>query len=198
MKDQDLFLNFINQNYVDLKNKYWKFCQENFYDWDEDVYSDTIIRCYDIIERNGLKDKSPYGIESYFFKAFVNNIRNEKNYSRIKKRDFNITSDNINDIYEAWYNKTQDSSKVKLVNDLFKDFAILYIMTRVEANFDAEHFYLYRLKSLVPDMTFKRLAETTKIKASRLKTIEVQRWVKDNIKKEDVRTAFFQIYGDLI
>jgi hypothetical protein len=198
MKDQDLFLNFINQNYVGLKNKYWKFCQENFYDWDEDVYSDTIIRCYDIIERNGLKDKSPYGIESYFFKAFVNNIRNEKNYSRIKKRDFNITSDNINDIYEAWYNKTQDSSKVKLVNDLFKDFAILYIMTRVEANFDAEHFYLYRLKSLVPDMTFKRLAETTKIKASRLKTIEVQRWVKDNIKKEDVRTAFFQIYGDLI
>lgn len=198
MKDQDLFLNFINQNYVDLKNKYWKFCQENYYDWDEDVYSDTIIRCYDIIERNGLKDKSPYGIESYFFKAFVNNIRNEKNYSRIKKRDFNITSDNINDIYEAWYNKTQDSSKVKLVNDLFKDFAILYIMTRVEANFDAEHFYLYRLKSLVPDMTFKRLAETTKIKASRLKTIEVQRWVKDNIKKEDVRTAFFQIYGDLI
>lgn len=198
MKDQDLFLNFINQNYVDLKNKYWKFCQENFYDWDEDVYSDTIIRCYNIIERNGLKDKSPYGIESYFFKAFVNNIRNEKNYSRIKKRDFNITSDNINDIYEAWYNKTQDSSKVKLVNDLFKDFAILYIMTRVEANFDAEHFYLYRLKSLVPDMTFKRLAETTKIKASRLKTIEVQRWVKDNIKKEDVRTAFFQIYGDLI
>lgn len=198
MKDQDLFLNFINQNYVNLKNKYWKFCQENFYDWDEDVYSDTIIRCYDIIERNGLKDKSPYGIESYFFKAFVNNIRNEKNYSRIKKRDFNITSDNINDIYEAWYNKTQDSSKVKLVNDLFKDFAILYIMTRVEANFDAEHFYLYRLKSLVPDMTFKRLAETTKIKASRLKTIEVQRWVKDNIKKEDVRTAFFQIYGDLI
>lgn len=198
MKDQDLFINFINQNYVDLKNKYWKFCQENFYDWDEDVYSDTIIRCYDIIERNGLKDKSPYGIESYFFKAFVNNIRNERNYSRIKKRDFNITSDNINDIYEAWYNKTQDSSKVKLVNDLFKDFAILYIMTRVEANFDAEHFYLYRLKSLVPDMTFKRLAETTKIKASRLKTIEVQRWVKDNIKKEDVRTAFFQIYGDLI
>lgn len=198
MKDQDLFLNFINRNYVDLKNKYWKFCQENFYDWDEDVYSDTIIRCYDIIERNGLKDKSPYGIESYFFKAFVNNIRNEKNYSRIKKRDFNITSDNINDIYEAWYNKTQDSSKVKLVNDLFKDFAILYIMTKVEANFDAEHFYLYRLKSLVPDMTFKRLAETTKIKASRLKTIEVQRWVKDNIKKEDVRTAFFQIYGDLI
>lgn len=198
MKDQDLFLNFINQNYVDLKNKYWKFCQENYYDWDEDVYSDTIIRCYDIIERNGLKDKSPYGIESYFFKAFVNNIRNERNYSRIKKRDFNITSDNINDIYEAWYNKTQDSSKVKLVNDLFKDFAILYIMTRVEANFDAEHFYLYRLKSLVPDMTFKRLAETTKIKASRLKTIEVQRWVKDNIKKEDVRTAFFQIYGDLI
>ena len=198
MKDQDLFLNFINQNYVDLKNKYWKFCQENFYDWDEDVYSDTIIRCYDIIERNGLKDKSPYGIESYFFKAFVNNIRNEKNYSRIKKRDFNITSDNINDIYENWYNKTQDSSKVKLVNDLFKDFAILYIMTKVENNFDAEHFYLYRLKSLVPDMTFKRLAETTKIKASRLKTIEVQRWVKDNIKKEDVRTAFFQIYGDLI
>lgn len=198
MNDAEIFLNYINDNYVKLKWKYYRFCQENQMDWDEDVYSDTIIRCYDIINRNGIKDKSPYGMESYFFKAFKNNILNEKNYSRNKKRDRNITSDNINEIYEKYYNNTFDSSRVKLMGDLFNDFAILYIMTKVEDNFDSEHFYLYRLKSLMPNMTFKKLAETTNIKASRLKVIEVQRWIKANIKKEDVRKAFFAIYGDLI
>ena len=71
-------------------------------------------------------------------------------------------------------------------------------MVVVEENFDNEHFYLYRLKTLVPNMTFKRLQEVTKIKASRLKVIEVQRFVKETIKKEDIRKAFFDFYGDLI
>ena len=197
-KDQDIFLNYINDNYVRLKRKYHKYCLENSFVWDEDVYSDTILRCYDIIERNGLKDSSPSGIENYFFKAFKNNIMNERNYSRIKKRDFNVTSDNIAQLHEVWYNNTHDDARAKIVKDLFSDFAILYIMVVVEEHFDNEHFYLYRLKTLVPNMTFKRLQEVTKIKASRLKVIEVQRFVKETIKKEDIRKAFFAFYGDLI
>lgn len=199
MQDQELFLNYINENYTQLKNKYWKFCQEKQYTWDEDVYSDTILKCYDcIVKKGGLTDKTPHGIESYFFMAFKNNIMNEQRYSRVKKRDYNITSDSINELYENYYNSNFNDARVKITNDLFKDFSILYIMSQVEDNWDAEHFYLFRVKTLVPNMTFKKLQDQTNIKSSRKKTIEVMRWVKDNIKKEEIRKLFYNMYGDII
>ena len=199
MKDERIFLNYINDNYNKLKNKYWKFCQEKQYTWDEDIFSDTILKCYDaIIKKGELKDKTTQGIESYFFMAFRNNIMNERRYSRVKKRDNNINSDNINALYEVWFNETYCDARMKIVNDLFVDFSILFILTMVESNFDNEHFYLFKLKTLVPNMTFKKLQETTKIKSSRKKVLEVTHWVKDNITKEDIRNLFYEMYGDII
>jgi hypothetical protein len=198
MQDETLFLNYINDHYNELKRKYFKFCQEKQYDWDEDIFSDTILKCYDcIVKKGGLKDKSAHGIESYFFIAFRNNIMNEQRYSRNKKRDRNINSDSINDLYEVYYNANNNDARVKIVNDLFKDFSILYIMTQVEDNFDEEHFYLFRLKTLC-NLTFKRLSEITQIKASRKKVIEVMHYVKTNITKEEIRKVFYELYGDII
>lgn len=198
MTDQDLFLNYINQHYTELKCKYWKFCQENDYEFDADIFSDTILKCYDCIKKKGsLKDTSAQGIESYFFMAFKNNIMMEKRYSRNNKRDRNITPDCINTLYEKYYNENNTDAKVKLVNDLFLDFSVLYVMTLVEKNFDAEYFYLFRIKTLC-NLTFKQLAEKTKIKASRRKFIEVMHWAKENIKKEEIRKVFYELYGNLI
>lgn len=199
MHDKDLFINYINDHYSELKNKYFKFCQEKDYDWSEDVFQDTILKCYQTIEKVGkLKDTSSYGIESYFFKSFKNNTLLEKVYCRTKNRDYNINSDNINDIYEVWYNNNNSTAREKLINDLYKDFATLYIMLQVENNFDSEHFYLFRVKVLTPDMTFKKLAEQTKVKASRKKVIDVTHWLKENVTKEQIKKAFNEIYGDLI
>jgi DNA-directed RNA polymerase specialized sigma24 family protein len=200
MTDAQLFLNHINDHYQELKWKYYRFCQEKHYDWDEDIFSDTILKCYETIDKKGkMQSNTPYGIESYFFLAFKNNIRNEKRYCRSKCRDWNITSDNINDLYEEYYNKSNDSAKVKIQNDLFKDYATLYIMLKVEEHFDAEHFYLFKIKTLTKGMTFKKLQETCKhIKSTRKKFIEVQQWLKDNVTKEDVRKAFYEEFGDLM
>lgn len=199
MHDKDLFINYINDHYSELKNKYFKFCQEKDYDWSEDVFQDTILKCYQTIEKVGkLKDTSSYGIESYFFKSFKNNTLLEKVYCRNKNRDYNINSDNINELYEVWYNNHNSTAREKLINDLYKDFATLYIMLQVENNFDSEHFYLFRVKVLTPDMTFKKLAEQTKVKASRKKVIDVMHWVKENVTKEQINKAFNEIYGDLI
>jgi hypothetical protein len=145
-----------------------------------------------------MQSTTPYGIESYFFKAFQNNIRNEKRYCRERLRDRNITSDNINEVYEEWFNNNFESSRTKIINCLFKDFSILYIMATVEEHFDANHFYLYRMKTLIPNMTYKKLREMTGDKDSRNKVIEVSRFVKENVKKEDIRKAFQAKYGDLI
>lgn len=199
MSDQNTFIKYINDNYQLLKNKYRKFCSEKHYDWDEDVFSDTILKCHDAIKRKGkLEDKTAQGIENYFFRSFKQNIQREKQYCRVSKRDLNITSDNINNIYEDWYNKFNDSSINKIKSDLYKDFSVLYIMHKVEEEFDSEHFYLFKLKSLMPDMTYKKLQAKTHCTSCRQKVVDVKNYIKEHITKEEINKAFNKMYGDIL
>lgn len=199
LNDQTLFINYINDHYQTLKNKYRRFCIEKQYDWDEDIFSDTILSCYTAIEKKGsLNDKTSQGIENYFFRSFKQNLQREKQYCRVSKRDMNYNSDNINDVYEEWYNENNSPAKTKLLNDLWKDFATLYILTKVEDNFDAEHFRLFRLKYLVPSMTYKKLQEKTQAKKCRQKVVDVKNWIRDNVSKQEIKQVFTLMYGDLI
>jgi len=194
-----LFLNYINDHYILLKNKYRRFCLEKQYDWDEDVFSDTILNCYNAITKKGqLNDTTAQGIENYFFRSFKQNIQREKQYCRVSKRDLNITSDNINNIYEDWYNKFNDSSINKIKSDLYKDFSALYIMHKVEEEFDSEHFYLFKLKSLMPDMTYKKLQAKTHCTSCRQKVVNVKNYIKEHITKEEINKAFNKMYDDIL
>ena len=196
--DNQLFLKHINDHYTELYRKYKRFCKEKDYDWSEDIFQETIIKCHDAIERKGrLTDKTGQGIENYFFKSFKQNLQREKQYARNVKRDGNITSDNINDVYETWYNRNNQSSESKLKSDLFKDFATLYIMHIVEKNFNEEHFYLFKLKNLC-EMTYKELSEKTGIKGSRQKVVDVKTWLRNNVKKEDIKEAFYDTYKNIL
>lgn len=198
MKDETLFINYINNHYDELYYKYRQFCREKHYDWDEDIFQDTILKCYEAIERKGkLNDTTNQGIENYFFISFKLNIKREGQYARNTKRDMNYTSDEIMTLYEEWYDTNKDSSRTKLLNDLYKDFSTLYIMTVVEEKFDAEHFYLFRLKTLC-QFTYKQLSDKTGIKGVRQKVLDVRNWLKDNLTKQEVNKAFQAMYGDLM
>ena len=191
------YLLWVSENYTYLKNKYFNLCKEKQWNFDEDIFSETYLKVYEIIKKKGIKDPTEKGFDNYTFKSYQNNIRNEQRYCRNKKRDLNISSENINDLYEAWYNDNFNDARVKIVNDLFKDFSILYIMARVEDNFDSESFYLFRIKTLC-NLTFKSLAEKTKIKASRRKVIEIMHWIRENITKEDAEKAFREFYNNYV
>jgi hypothetical protein len=191
-------MHYINDHYNHLKYKYINFCREHNYQWDEDIFQDTILKCHDAIEKKGkLNDTTDYGIESYFFISFKLNLKREGQYARNQKRDRNVDSDSIGELYEQWYNDNNVSSMEKIKSDLFKDFSVLYIMTVVEDNFDQEHFYLFKLKTLA-NLTYKQLQDKTKIKASRQKVINVKNWLKENVTKDDIKSAFNLMYGNLI
>lgn len=199
MLDQDRFLKHINDNYEPLYCKFKKYCIDNYLEFTDDIFQDTILKCYEAIERKGkLNDNSPYGMESYMFLSLKQNIKREGQYARVTKRDLNYNSDNINVIYEQWLNNNQDPSRVKLLNDLFKDYSVLYIMLKVEERFDEESFYLFKTKYLVPQMTYKKLQEKTGFKKVRQKVVTVKDWVKANISKEEIRKAFLNKYGNLL
>lgn len=196
--DCDKFINYINAHYEELQCKYRTFCSLNGYKWDWDIFQDTIVKCYDAIKKKGkLNDTTDQGMENYFFIAFKLNIKREGQYARNQKRDLNITSDNINDVYEQWYNANHTTDRAKLVSDLFTDFSTLYIMSVVEENFSQEDFYLFKLKTLC-NMTYKQVQDKTNEKRVRQRVVDIKNWLKENVKKEDVRNAFHNIYGNII
>lgn len=198
MKDADTFINYINDHYKDLYYKYRQFCKEKDYEWSEDIFQDTILKCYQTIEKRGkLKDTSNQGIENYFFLSFKTNTQREKQYARNMKRDLNYSAEKVSEAYENWYNNTHTSSNEKLKMDLWKDFSTLYIMTRVEETFDAQHFYLFKLKYLC-EMTYSQVCEKAQVRGCRQKILEVKQWLKDNVKKEEIKEAFYALYGDLL
>lgn len=197
MKDEETFLLHINDNYERLRGRYMKFCHEKQYQWDEDIFSDTIIKCHDTIKRKGrLDDNTPDGIENYFFKSFKINLQREKQYSRNAKRDLNLT-DTIEELYEDYYNNSNITPNEKIRNDSWKDFATLYIMMAVEQQFDYEHFHLFQLKMLC-NLTYRELAQKTNSKGVRNKVLAVKQWVKDNISKEQIKRAFDEQYGKML
>ena len=184
----------INQNYNNLKQVCKDVCKRNKEQYSEDSLNDTVIQVHKIIQKKGkLDDMSDNGIMRYFVRSYVNNLRMEKRYAYHKKRDYNITQEEFNDRYE----QSLSSKRDKIIKDLLEDFSVLYIMKLVELNFPPEQLYLYKLK-MICNKTYKQIHDETRIKKSRDKIIEVNKWVKQNLTRDVIKKEFFDIYGDLI
>ena len=184
----------INQNYNNLKQVCKDVCKRNKEQYSEDALNDTVIQVHKIIQKKGkLDDMSENGIMRYFVRSYVNNLRMEKRYAYHKKRDYNITQEEFNDRYE----QSLSSKRDKIIKDLLEDFSVLYIMKLVELNFPPEQLYLYKLK-MICNKTYKQIHDETRIKKSRDKIIEVNKWVKNNLTRDVIKKEFFDIYGDLI
>ena len=197
--DATVFINYINDNYNKVGGTLKVLSAQRKMKYSEDAFHETIIRCHKAIEKKGyLKDKSPYGITSYLIRSYFNLINEEKRSAKNAKRDMNYNSDNIGGLYEDYYNSNFTDARQKVVNDLFRDYAVLYVMMIAEQNFDSEHFYLFKLKELCKDMTYKKLSEKTKIKGVRQKVVEVKKYIQANVTKDEIRKSFFETFGDIL
>lgn len=194
LKPEDVYFTCLNKNYNNLKQVCKDVCKRNQEQYSEDTLNDTVIQIHKIIQKKGkLDDMSDNGIMRYFVRSYVNNLRMEKRYAYHKKRDYNITQEEFNDRYE----QSLSSKRDKIIKDLLEDFSVLYIMKLVELNFPPEQLYLYKLK-MICNKTYKQIHDETKIKKSRDKIIEVNKWVKHNLTRDVIKKEFFEIYGDLI
>ena len=170
-----------------MKRKMKAYCTITQQEWDEDVFSDTLVKCYDTIKKQGhLNDTSLTGVANYLFKSFITNIKRDKLYAREKKRDSN---ENLTEAYENYLEKTHLTTDEKILSDTKKDFTVLYILLKAKENFDDESFHLFQMKML-GNLTYKQLQERTSSRAIRQKVSSVKRWLKDNISKEEIDKAF--------
>lgn len=194
MTSEQIYFNTLQTNYNKLKQICKDVCARNKEKFSEDIFQDTIVQVHKIIQKKGqLDDMSEKGILNYMTRSYVNNLRCEKRYAYIKKRDNNITQEEFNERYE----RSMSSKEEKIIKDLLEDFSVLYIMKLVEINFDTEHYYLYKLKMLC-NQTYKQIHDKTHIKKSRDKIIEVNKWVKQNLTRDKIKQEFYSIYGELL
>lgn len=188
------FLKWAGGNYEELKRHTVAYCMDQHYTWSEDIFSDTIIKVHDAIERKGgLDDPSPKGMENYFFLSYRNNSTRERQYARVRKR-VEFTSD-IAKSFEA-----TPTSDEKVMDDLYKDFTVMYLALAAEdastrGELDPESFRLWRWKTFTP-MTYKRLREVTGAKAVRRKVLEVRDWLRSNVSLKEVDNAFDMFIHD--
>lgn len=180
------FLKWINDNYDAQKRKLQAFCHDKHYTFDEDIYCDTYLKIHDKIKRTGIADDSEKGFENYLFISFKINTLREAQYSRNSRRDSNVT--NIASRYEAYLNGKLTQEE-KLLSDLKKDFSTLYLLTKIEDNFDSQSFYLFKLKTF-SNMTYKEIAEHTGIKGARQKIIDCKNFLKMHVTKDEIDNAF--------
>ena len=194
----DYFINYIGKNYDKVEKKVKMLCGRNKQSYSKDSFQDAILKCYNAIQKKGtLKDTSAYGMESYLIKSYFNRVIDEKRNCHQKLRDANIDSDSINNLYEEWFNSNNDSSRLKVASDLWKDFSTLYIMSRVEENFDAESTYLFKLKFLC-GYTYKQVCSKVKCTGCRVKILDVKNWLITNVTKDDIRKSFQAMYGEIL
>lgn len=188
------FLQWVNDNYDNLKQHHQAYCLNTKQKWNEDIFSDTYIKIYEKILKDGIKDDSPRGMECYMFMAFKTNTKRESQYARNAKRDENNA--NLPLLQETYLN-SKLTEREKLLQDLKKDFSCIYLLLKVEENFDTETNRLFKLK-LFENLTYKQLAEKTGIKGIRQKIVDVKNYLKNNVSKEEIDKAFNEKYGDLI
>lgn len=195
MEDATKFINTINDHYETVKKELQSYCDSVGERFDEDIFQDTILKCYTLIDKNGeMKDSSYQGCKNFMFQAFKRNLKREQQYARNQKRDANVT--NLSKFNEIYLN-SKLTQEEKLKSDLYKDFATLYLMKRVEEEFDDEHFYLFRLKTF-SNMTYAQLSEKTGIKGCRQKVVDVKNWLKENVTTKEIKDEFEEIYGNLL
>lgn len=184
------FLQFANEHYYDYKKKWAKYLYDKQVDFDEDVFSETVLKVYDYINTNGIKDDSDSGLANYWFKSFNTNIKREKQYSRNVNRDKNI--DATEELSKEM--NGEDELKLKIRRHVYEDWSIFYILRLVEDNFDSISFHCFRLYYILDKMTYSKLREITKVLDSKKRVVTIKNWLKDNLTKQQMEKEFSKYY----
>ena len=183
----DKWLKYIGSIYGEYRKKYFKMANGLNYKVNEDMLNDTILACYNSIARNNLQDTTEQGMRNYLFRAFKVNLNAVSNYDKRKDvvDDLSTLAEQYEAMGEATYNKIK--------KQLFEDYALIYILEQVENNFDTISFHCFRLKLMLP-CTYQKLREITKVKDCKKRVVKVNKWLRENMTRQDIYNAFITDY----
>lgn len=183
----DKWLQYIGTIYEEYRMKYFKMANDLNYNVNEDMLNDTILACYNSIARNNLSDTTEQGMRNYLFRAFKVNLNAVSNYDKRKDivDDLTALAEQYENQGEATYNKIK--------KQLFEDYTVIYLLNKVEDNFDTISFNVFRLKTMVP-CTYQRLRDITKVKDAKKRVVKIMKWLRENITEKEILTNFKKNY----
>ena len=182
------WLQYIGTIYEEYRMKYFKMANDLNYNVNEDMLNDTILACYNSIARNNLSDTTEQGMRNYLFRAFKVNLNAISNYDKRKDivDDLTALAEQYENQGEATYNKIK--------KQLFDDYSLIYILEQVENNFDSISFHCFRLKTMIDKCTYQKLRELTKVKDCKKRVVKVNKWLRENMTRQDIYNAFISDY----
>lgn len=188
-KRAELFLKEIAPLISQYEMKWRKYFAEIGLAFDIDILNDTILKCYDTIARLGCKDGQKESM-NYLFKAFKQNSIRELQYARNKYREIVDDVEALGDQFES------RQTDYKIAKDLWIEFQFNYLLREVELMFDKKDFYLFKLKYVLqlPDEEITKKTKNTNWKKD-LK--EITKYLKTNVKKQDIEADFAVKYPEV-
>lgn len=151
-----------------------------------DIAAETLLKTANAIRNNGFKklkdEKKEQCFKNYFFSSAKLNYITFAQDQMKRKGIFNYDTENI-DIEEI-------SAEEKVMNDIYQDYKVMWLVNLVEDTFDPITFRCWRLKHLIPKMTYERLREITGIRNAKQRVVEVNRFLKENVNEDMVRQDY--------
>ena len=151
------FLELTGELYIKNKEK-WSKMLSNF---DEDVYNDTIVKCYDSI----LKGADTEGdLQGYWFKSFKNNLNRNKEYSNNRNK---VDAD----VMDLLKDKECEEETINLYYSAISD-----ILLKVKHNFNRKTFEVFRMY-LLCNMSYEQLDNVTGLCDCKERISKVRKWL---------------------
>lgn len=173
----------IGKSYDEIKKGCRANCLKRGLKFNEDIFQQTIILCYESIQRNNIKDKTNQGARNYLFRSLNTNIIHDKvipyNSRRVDDEEV-LTCERIDD----------NGAREKIENEVYNDFAAMYLLSVAEENVDSLSFYTFRLKYLIEKMSYSKLIKLTKLKNAKARVKSVVEYLKENVTEEEIRNAY--------
>lgn len=188
-KRAELFLKEIAPLISQYEMKWRKYFAEIGLAFDIDILNDTILKCYDTIARLGCKDGQKESM-NYLFKAFKQNSIRELQYARNKYREIVDDVEALGDQFES------RQTDYKIAKDLQIEFQFNYLLREVELMFDKKDFYLFKLKYVL-QLSDEEIAKKTKNTNWKKDLKEITKYLKTNVKKQDIEADFAVKYPEV-
>ena len=188
-KRAELFLKEVAPLLSQYELKWRKYFEQIGLAFDIDILNDTVLKCYNTIARLGCKDGQKESM-NYLFKAFKQNSIRELQYARNKYREMVDDVEALGDQFES------TKTDYKIAKDLWIEFQFNYILREVELMFSKKDFYLFKLKYVLqlPDA---EILKKTKNKKWKKDLKEITKYLKNNVKKSDIKTDFAMKYPEV-
>lgn len=146
------FMYALGKDYIALRKNLKAYCYVNDLGFSEDVFHNTMMNCYNTVNKNNITFENEQEVKYYFCKAFKINLIREKSYSNNKpkediifygdisrqdeqiiKCDFSIITSKIIDTYGIeLYNVFIENLEGTAIADLQEKYGIKNLKTKLK------------------------------------------------------------------